>query len=112
MKISILPRTRNGWFSVCLLIGFFVLAVAGSYISSSQNNTIEYPNPINSPLLGTIIYMAFFTLFCAAVLGLIAILKEKERSIIVYLLVPAGMLVSLFALMLLIGGLVESIFSK
>jgi hypothetical protein len=106
MKITLLPKTRAGIYSVCMFIGFIILAVAGSYISSAQGNTIEYPNPFNSPLLGTVIYMAFAVLFGAAVIGVIAVLKDKERSILVYFIIPTGMVVTLFGLMLLVGGLI------
>lgn len=105
MKITLLPKTRMGKCSVGLLMVFAILALAGRYISSAQDNTIEYPNPFNSPLLGTVIYMAFASLACAAIAGLAAIIKDEERSILVYLIVPAGLIVSLFGLMMLIGGL-------
>ncbi len=106
VKITLLPKTRTGTYSVCLFVGFIALAIMGSYISSAQDNTIEYPNPFNSPLLGTVIYLSFAVLFGAAVTGLIAVIKEKERSILVYFIIPTGIVVTLFGLMLLIGGLI------
>jgi len=62
MKITILPKTPVGKRSVYLFIIFIALSIAGSVISNVQGNTIEYPNPINSPLLGTTIYLTFIIL--------------------------------------------------
>lgn len=59
MKTTILPKTLIGKRSVYLFIIFIALAITGSVISNVQCNTIEYPNPINSPLLGTTIYFTF-----------------------------------------------------
>ncbi|NLW79489.1 MAG: hypothetical protein GXY32_08785 [Ruminococcaceae bacterium] len=85
MKTTILPKTPLGKRSVYLLIIFIVLAITGSVISSVQGNTIEYPNPINSPLLGTTIYLTFIMAAIAFITGLRAFFKSKERAILLYI---------------------------
>jgi len=90
MKMVLLPETRAGKWSVGLFIAFIALAVAGSIFSSMQGNTIEYPNPINSPFLGTVIYLMFSAIIIASVVGLIAVKKHNEHSVLVYLSILLG----------------------
>lgn len=106
MKITFLPKTRSGQWSVVLFIAFIILSVVGSTISSVQKNTIEYPNPINSPLLGTIIYLMFSASIIASIAGLTAIRKNNERSILVYISIPLGIMFLFGILMLLIGYII------
>lgn len=105
MKIAIVPKTHAGKWSVALFICFILLAISGGMISSSQENAIEYPNPINSPLLGTTIYLMFSTAIVASVVGLIAVRKNNERSILVYISIPLGIGFFIGILMLLIGNI-------
>ena len=55
MKNRFLPQTSKGKWSVSLFAAFLVLGIAGNRISNATVNAIEYPNPINSPLLGSVI---------------------------------------------------------
>ena len=109
MKTTILPKTPAGKWSSCLFMLFIALAMAGGVISSVQGNTIEYPNPFNSPLLGTVIYLAFTAAIVAFITGLAAVFKNKERSIFVYITVLFGGYFSIAGLMLLIVGLFQNI---
>ncbi|MBP1744515.1 MAG: hypothetical protein H6Q58_1493 [Firmicutes bacterium] len=88
MKISFLPKTRSGKWSVVLFAAYAVLVAASKFVSEIQNNTIEYPNPFNSPLLGSLLYLTFFASFMASVIGLFAVFKKGERSILVFLAIP------------------------
>lgn len=106
MKIIFLPETRAGKWSLVSFIAFILLAIAGGLISSVQGNTIEYPNPINSPLLGTTIYLMFSAAIIASVAGLIAVMKKNERSILVYICIPFGIAFFIGILMLLIGNII------
>lgn len=62
--------------------------IAGEIISSTQENEIEYPTPLNSSLLGTTIYLMFAVAIIAFILGLIVVRKSNERSILVYIPIP------------------------
>lgn len=106
MKMTFFPKTRSGKWSVLLFIAFMVLALSGGMISKVQKNTIEYPNPINSPLLGTIIYLMFSAAIMASLAGLKAILKNNERSVLVYLSTPLGLAFFIGIVMLIIGNLI------
>jgi AraC-like DNA-binding protein len=67
-----------------------VLGVTSSVISQAIDNQIEYPNPINSPLLGSLIYLTFAGVIFAALIGLFAVIRKKERAILVYAIIPPG----------------------
>lgn len=104
MKSTFLPKTRAGKLSTGFFIAFIVLAVAGGAISSIQGNTIEYPNPLNSPLLGTVIYLMFSAAIIASVAGLAAI-KNNERSVLVYISIPLGIVFFVVIVVFLIANL-------
>ena len=91
MKFPILPKTSKGKWTVILFVAALVLGVAGNRISSAIGNTIEYPNPINSPLLGSVIYLTFASAILASVMGILAVRKEHERSLLVYVLILPGL---------------------
>ncbi len=106
MKIPFLPKTRWGKWSVVLFILFIFFAIAGGLISSITNNSIEYPNPINSPLLGTVIYLMFAAAIIASITGLIAIIKEKEKSLLFYLIIPLGIIYLIVIIIFLIANII------
>jgi len=105
MKVTVLPKSRAGKFSVSFFVAFIGLAVAGSVISSAQGNTVEYPNPFNSPLLGTVIYLMFSAAIIASIAGIIAIKKSDERSILVYIALPLGIVFFIGIVMLMVANI-------
>lgn len=109
MKTTILPKSPMGKRSVYLFLIFLVLSIAGKVISNVQGNTIEYPNPVNSPLLGTTIYLAFILAAIAFITALTAVLKRKERAILVYLIVLVGGYFSVAGSLLFIVGVFQRI---
>lgn len=109
MKITILPKTLLGKRSVYLFIIFIALAITGSVVSNVQGNTIEYPNPINSPLLGTIIYLTFIMAAIAFIIGLKAYFKNKERAIMLYIIILMSSYFSIAGSMLFIVGFFQYI---
>jgi purine-cytosine permease-like protein len=76
-----LPKTRLGWWSVGLAATFVVLLIFGYNVLS---------------LYGIVL---LFSGLCSGVLGLFAVLRGHERSVLVWL----AMLPGLFALAFLIG---------
>ena len=104
MKTTILPKTPLGKRSVYLFIIFIVMAITGSIISNVLGNTIEYPNPINSPLLGTTIYLTFIIAAIAFITGLKACFKCKERAIMLYIIILISGYFSIAGSMLFIVG--------
>lgn len=109
MKTTILPKTPAGKRSVYLFVIFIALTITGSVISDIQDNTIEYPNPINSPLLGTILYLTFIIAAIAFITGLKAVFKNKERAILTYIIIVLSGYFSIAGLMLFIAGILQNI---
>ena len=93
MRISILPKSLLGWWSVGLVVAnilFFVLS-----------QVILGPGPdYNMALAYTLTIVATGIAVAAFVTGLISIIKSKERSILVFVAMAIG-------LYSLIGGTVS-----
>ena len=93
MRISVLPKTSLGWWSVGLCVAsilFFALFVV-----------IMGPGPdYNMPLAYTLTAVLTGIAVAAFVTGLISIMKRKERSILVFV----AMVIGLYSL---IGGAVS-----
>lgn len=106
MKNRFLPQTSKGKWSVGLFVAFIVLSVAGGLISDSVGNTIEYPNPINSPLLGSVIYLRFAAAILASIVGLLAVKKDQERSALVYVSIPIGLVFAVVIVIFMIANLI------
>lgn len=102
------PKTKTGTRA----LGLFCLAIISGFVASLLSgyldNTIEYPNPLNSPMLGTVIFLTFILAGLGAITGLISLLKLKEQSIIVYLVVILGGVFSIVGLIMLIVGVVQN----
>lgn len=84
-KVISLPHTRLGWWAIGLAATFVVLLIFGYNIL---------------PLYGIVL---LFCGLCSGVLGLFAVLRQRERSALVWL----AMLPGLFALAFLIGELLH-----
>lgn len=107
MKTTFLPKTKTGQWSVILFGIFILLTFLGTFLSKALNNDIEYPNPINSPILGTVIYLTFIVAGAAFITGIRTFLKYKERAIAVYIVMVIGGYFSLAASALFIAGMFE-----
>jgi hypothetical protein len=87
MKITVLPKTRLGIQSVWLAIAAFILFVIGSVIPSRTGYSgleMVYQNPIQTVI--TILILALG--IAAPIMALIAVIKKKERSILIFLIIP------------------------
>jgi len=84
MRITILPRSLLGWWSVGLVVAnilFFVLS-----------EVILGPGPdYNMALANTLTIVATCIAVAAFVTGLIGIIKSKERSILVFVAMAIGL---------------------
>ena len=84
MRISILPKSLLGWWSVGLVVAsilFFVLF-----------QVILGPGPdYNMPLAYTLTIVLTGIAVAAFVTGLISIIKSKERSILVFVAMAIGL---------------------
>ena len=84
MRIGILPKTPLGWWSVGLCVAtilFFALFVV-----------ILGPGPdYNMPLAYTLTVVLTGISVAAFVIGLLSIMKRKERSILVFVAMAIGL---------------------
>lgn len=101
--MTILPSSKEGKWSLVLFASFLVLGLLGNLVSSWTNNQLEYPNPVSSPILGSVIYLGFAAAIAASVMGCLAIFKRKDLSVLVFLCIPIGALLFLGVVMLLVG---------
>lgn len=105
MKLQFKPASKAGMLAVLFLLLSIGFSVAGGIISQVSGNTVEYPNPINCPLLGTFIYLHFAFAMAASAVGLYALYGKKDRALLVYLAIPWGIFLFLGVTLLLIGAL-------
>ncbi|OGY27314.1 MAG: hypothetical protein A2Z42_03635 [Candidatus Woykebacteria bacterium RBG_19FT_COMBO_43_10] len=93
--MSLLPKTTLGKWSVGLIIAFFLLLATGIAVVSvfkQEGGETFFDNLwISIPMLG-----AGAAAIAAFIVGIIAIIKNKERSILVIIAALIGLLVSWF----------------
>lgn len=77
MQITVLPKTFLGKVSTVLYVLFIFLMVLEGRLSE---------NPIHAAIL----LVMFTVIILAAIIGYISIVKEEERSIIIFLMIPMG----------------------
>ncbi|MCX6766590.1 MAG: hypothetical protein NT170_02305 [Candidatus Moranbacteria bacterium] len=85
------PQTKFGKWSV-RLNAFFLITIAISIILVNMLGILSYDDhwwDVTVPII-------FFASIVAFILGIIAIIKNKEKSVLVYISVAIGLLVILF----------------
>ncbi|MDD3808911.1 MAG: hypothetical protein PHS94_01320 [Erysipelotrichaceae bacterium] len=108
MRVSVLPKTSRGKKSVGLFVIFGILGIVANRLSAYLGNQIEYPTPLNRPFLGTVIYLAFCIAIGAGYYGIKAVTKDKERSVLVFLVIGFGAYILLGILVLVIANLLHN----
>ncbi len=91
MKINFMPKTRLGKWSIWLN-AFFLTAIIVSVILVNVLEILSYDNhwwDVTVPILALVTITAF-------ILGIIAVRKNKESSVLVYISVIIGFLAILF----------------
>lgn len=89
MKIKILPTTRQAKTALILILVSLILFVIGSVLPSETNYTgMEIIK--HNPLQAIITIMISAAGIGALVLGLSSVIKEKERSVITFLVILIG----------------------
>ena len=95
MRISILPKTTLGRWSVGLAAAFFLLFVLlQTFYTSVHRNPVTNPGS-PSPFILVGVVAEYISGIASFVTGLISLIKSKERSILVFLVVIVGFLVLL-----------------
>ena len=90
IKIIFLPRTRLGKWSIILTVVWFVLFVVGSVLPSKTGYS-GFEIIIHNPLQTIITILLFGVSIATSITGLISVIKNKERSILVFFAIPSGL---------------------
>ena len=98
MRINILPKSALGRWSLGLAAAFILLFVLfQTFAAFVRRNPVPHPGP-PSPVILIAVVADYISGIAAFVTGLISIIKSKERSILVFLVVAVGFLALLFLL--------------
>jgi len=90
MNISVLPKTSWGRWSVGLAGAFVLLYVfLQTFYAYIHRNPVPNPGP-PSPFIPIGVIAEYISGIGAVITGLISIIKSKERSILVFLVVAVG----------------------
>jgi len=99
-----MPKTNLGKWSIGLILAMFVLIFIGSSLTDSLYESVPaggtiLKDIISRPALAISMLVGFGAGISALVTGLISIIKQKERALLVYLstLVGAGLTLFLIA---------------
>ncbi len=99
LQITVLPKSSLGKWALGLTVAFVVLLVLHQTIAASvRQNPVLNPGAPNQLIFLTIV-ASYLSGIAAFVIGLISIIKSKERSILVFLVVG----IILIALLLLLA---------
>lgn len=103
MKLILIPKTTLGRWSIGLIIAmsvlFFIVPFSISFLYKSvpAGNTI-LEDIVKRPVLALGMLAAMISGISAFVIGLTAIIKRKDRSLLVYVATTIGFLLILFLL--------------
>ena len=102
MRITILPKTSLGRWSVGLVAAVILVIVLNILLGPKACNVLEF----NS---GSVELRIFFVALCISgigslVTGLIGTIKSKERSILVFL----ALVVGLISLVIIVSSIIEA----
>ncbi|RJE48806.1 MULTISPECIES: hypothetical protein [unclassified Dehalobacter] len=89
MRITILPKSKSGKKSFILVIVSWILFVVGSVLPYKEGYSgLELI--LNNPLQVVITVLIFAAGIAAAIIGMKAVIRNKERSILVFLVILIG----------------------
>ena len=103
MKIYLMPKTILGKWSLGLIVTMPVLFIIGMSFTSLLYKSVSGGNTIlediaRRPVLALTMLVAFVSGISAFITGLIAVIRQKERSLSVYVAVIIGTLLILFVI--------------
>lgn len=98
-----MPKTTLGKWSVGLILAMFILFVIGSSLPNTLYESVPAGGTIlkdivSRPALALSMLAGFGTGISALVTGLVAIVKRKERKLLVYLSTLVGAALTLFVI--------------
>jgi len=101
MKINLTPRTKLGRWSLGLIVAMPVLFFVGASLKNSLYESISAGRTIledivKRPALALTMLLGMVAGISAFITGFMAIIREKERAVLVYIATFIGMLFVLF----------------
>ena len=101
IKISFLPKTILGKWSIWLIIAMFTLMILGMSLTDTLYESVSSGDTIlqdiaKRPALALSMLAGMAVGITAFIVGLIAILKKKDRAILVFVATVIGALLILF----------------
>lgn len=109
MKKKFLPKTHSGKWSVGLFISFIVISVFVSMMPD-RLKAPDFPNPFETPLFASLIYLHLIAAIGASITGLRSVIKNNERSLLVFISIPLGLIYFCGIIVVLIGLIYQSLF--
>lgn len=103
---SIMPKTTLGKWSVWLIVAMLLMFFIGGSLSRSLYDLVPAGNSIledfaGRPMLALSMLVGMLTGVAAFITGLLAVFRQKERSLLVY----ASSLIGAILLVMLVGEL-------
>jgi hypothetical protein len=104
IRITVLPKTHFGWWSLGLIIAMPILFFVGMSFTSLLYKSVPaggtiLKDIIARPALALTMLAGMASGISAFIIGLIGIIKQKERAILVY----GGTLVGALLILFLLG---------
>lgn len=101
MKVNLIPKTKLGKWSLGLIAAMPVLFFTGASFTNSLYKSVPagttiLKDIIERPALALTMLSGMIAGVSAFFVGLIAIIREKERALLVYVATSIGMLFILF----------------
>ncbi len=101
MKVNLTPKTKLGKWSLGLIAAMPVLFFFGSSFTNSLYKSVPTGSSIiediaKRPALALTMLMGMTTGISAFIAGFTAIIRQKERALLVYVATSIGMLLILF----------------
>lgn len=102
-RIGFLPKTKLGRWSLGLAAAMPVLFLIGTSLTNSLYESVPAGRTILEdislrPALALTMLAAMISGISAFIIGLIAIIKQKERALLVYIATSAGAFLAVFLL--------------
>lgn len=103
MKLNLTPNTKIGKWSLGLIIAMPILLFTGSSFTRTLYKSVPAGRTIleditKRPALSLIMLSGMAAGVSAFIAGLIAIIRKKERALLIYVATLIGMLFTLFLL--------------
>jgi len=101
MKVNLMPKTKLGKWSLGLIAAMPALLFIGASFTNSLYKLVPAGSTIledivERPALALTMLVGIVAGISAFILGLMAIIRQKDRALLVYVATSIGMLVILF----------------